>query len=1327
MSSNNPNPEASDGKMLRRKISKPPSNVVDPLHRFDKTVKWRTIQEEQDHDAQQMAYVEECKAEYERAIEAAQQGSSHQQHQQQELQDMEDDDLESDRDTITSLTSMRNRTRMRHMLQGYSAPSAKSSSVMDFERTSTVRPPTEFGAGGEEYTSNVNVSEIRREFFHNYRNNVHLPIYEYRTRVMNSINSYQVVIIEGNTGCGKTTQVPCYILEDAILDEKQTNAPVIYVTQPRKIAAKSIARRVCEEHNWPLGTLVGYQVGLDRVAGPQTILTYVTAGVLLQKLITEKTLNSYTHIVIDEAHERDSDTDLLLMMIRDLMRKEQLYFRLIIMSATMDTNKLKNYFTYSTKFGHKAVISPSICAIARSKKPEEVQTLYYDTMRNAFPNLIEQPPDFDDDLPEIFDQCIDAAVKIVTDIIPSFDNYNEETSGTTLVFLPGLAEITKLERLLRRYRDLDVIPLHSCLSSIDQQRIFEPTRKGMRKVILATNIAESSITVKDAGFIIDFCLTKSLMKDPVTRFPTLRLHWASKDRCIQRAGRTGRCCKGKVIRLVTQNFFKRFRDFAEPGLLVAPLELSVLRVKNFQLGEVRSMFALVLDPPPLDEVKTAVLELKQIGALSSTYKGQLHKLDGDMTQLGRIISALPIDVHLSKLIVMASVLDVLEDAIIVAACLSTNKSIVTNRFGGLADSYLTKLSWGQGSYSDLIVALEVYKRFVELKDIQQKETKYLEQFCWDNNFDYRKLCEVSALVEEIKSRLDDKNIRIVEQPNRVRDPCEDELMLKIAFCAAFYPNYFLSSRMEAAEIKKQLCGLDPTRTVILHGLPINQVPLFRTQVMNQLRDIVEDDEEIDYISDVSRALLVFNDGKAMAKDRKSHEAIGVEDVICEGKQMSRSVYLALKRGETGDRFYVREYRDTPAFNRLKWYNEQRSLIQARMPSRRMLPSWMKIVKGRPVDNRRLMENDEIEYERIFDEDPFIEVEFNEAQDQEDQEELARLQRSILAGKSLKDITSQIFGDDEKPLRGPTSPINLSFRSVLQKSMGFSVEVDPMSINSIILNPDYDKPRRQMLVGASVCQSRKGKILVRDTTLMPNIRGLPTLMALLFAQYYKLLYNENLKCIAGGVFGLGWDENDDPIDKNYEVEMGFDVQISSDDIGLINKCREIVSELIQFTNIQNPGRPQAELQKKFRQILLTLIRKRRFPVEEVDFFDIDWTKNDFSLDRHNVPDSQLRELDGDPTQVFLPIMVTSRTYKDLELLDAIKENLALLNRIDTSEEKISIGGVRCLLCGSGRGQLLVLRHKVTNHLNEDFHLQREQDFLKFDEMVRARVATEVVAA
>lgn len=437
--------------------------------------------------------------------------------------------------------------------------------------------------------------------------------------------------------CGKTTQVPQFILDDHFNKRKPVN---IVVTQPRKIAAISIAKRVCADRRLHLGYLVGYQVGLDKQhVHEDTRLLYMTTGVLLQKLIHTKKIDNYTHIIIDEIHERSIETDLLLMVIRKLMVNFSSPIKLILMSATFDTEQIINYFTLPSPSTRKVDIAPSVVNVSEATN-KKISTFYMDDIQN----LLERPvPLMDFDNPGITQETFDVACQLVLKLDSiekdSPDRYGKK--GAVLIFVPGYEEITELVNFFEtqvghRQKSLLVLPLHSCITIEEQNRVFDIPQRNERKIIIATNIAESSITVPDVEYIIDFCLTRNLIVDRDTHYPVLRLEWASQANCEQRAGRTGRVCDGRAYRLVFSNFYQiQMRKYPLPELIRSPLELSCLKVKMLELGPPKDLLGLCLDPPNLSDIRRAILQLKHVGALTVLYDNHYDIENGDITPIGK--------------------------------------------------------------------------------------------------------------------------------------------------------------------------------------------------------------------------------------------------------------------------------------------------------------------------------------------------------------------------------------------------------------------------------------------------------------------------------------------------------------------------------------------------------------------------------------------------------------------------------------------------------------------------------------------------------------------
>lgn len=338
------------------------------------------------------------------------------------------------------------------------------------------------------------------------------------------------------------------------------------MSQPRKIAAITVATQVSQERNSTLGKEIGYQVGLNKEADKyetKTSILYCTTGVVLQRLIHEKNMNVYSHIIIDEAHERDIDIDFLLIVVRRMLSNNARNTKIILMSATMDTEKFASFFQvplyddqdlYTEDYITPIIdlsISPRSYQIKEFYLREfagiKAECSYEDLINYAEPGIKDGMYEFAKDVVKV---CLVQQIK---------QRKNVMVGQTILVFLPGLYEIERFHEVLEKesvqqaFKKMNVKPeiciLHSKLSTHQQRNAFK-TGSGVR-IILATNIAESSVTIPNVTHVIDFCLTKYQATVKGAQITSLVLDWTSKNNCKQRAGRTGRVCEGCVIRMVS--------------------------------------------------------------------------------------------------------------------------------------------------------------------------------------------------------------------------------------------------------------------------------------------------------------------------------------------------------------------------------------------------------------------------------------------------------------------------------------------------------------------------------------------------------------------------------------------------------------------------------------------------------------------------------------------------------------------------------------------------------------------------------------------------------
>ncbi|XP_038700417.1 pre-mRNA-splicing factor ATP-dependent RNA helicase DEAH1-like isoform X2 [Tripterygium wilfordii] len=430
-----------------------------------------------------------------------------------------------------------------------------------------------------------------------------LPIYAYRDELLQAVNEHQVLIIVGETGSGKTTQIPQYLHEAGY-----TKRGKVGCTQPRRVAAMSVAARVSQEMGVKLGHEVGYSIRFEDCTSEKTVLKYMTDGMLLREFLGEPDLASYSVVMVDEAHERTLSTDILFGLVKDIARFRP-DLKLLISSATLDAEKFSNYFD-----------SAPIFKIPGRRFPVEIH--------------YTKAPEAD---------YLDAAIVTVLQIHVTHE------PGDILVFFTGQDEIETAEEILKqrtrglgtKIAELIICPIYANLPTELQAKIFEPTPEGARKVVLATNIAETSLTIDGIKYVIDpgFCKMKSY--NPRTGMESLLVTPISKASANQRAGRSGRTGPGKCFRLYTAYTYHHDMDEnTVPEIQRTNLANVVLTLKS--LGILNLLNFDFMDPPPSETLLKALEMLFALGAL--------NKL-GELTKLGRRMAEFPLDPMLSKMIV----------------------------------------------------------------------------------------------------------------------------------------------------------------------------------------------------------------------------------------------------------------------------------------------------------------------------------------------------------------------------------------------------------------------------------------------------------------------------------------------------------------------------------------------------------------------------------------------------------------------------------------------------------------------------------------------------
>uniref|UniRef100_A0A3Q3K766 ATP-dependent RNA helicase DHX30 n=1 Tax=Monopterus albus TaxID=43700 RepID=A0A3Q3K766_MONAL len=464
---------------------------------------------------------------------------------------------------------------------------------------------------------------------------VELPVDAHRQRVVSAVQSSRVVVIAGETGCGKTTRIPRFLLEEYVRGGEGAECNIL-VTQPRRISAVSVAHRVAHEMGSALKRSVGYQVRLESRPPEQSggALLFLTVGVLLQKLI----------------HERDINTDLLLALLRSSLN-ENPDLRVVLMSATGDNQRLAQYFG-----GCPIVKVPGFMYPVRDKyledmlkemgRPLPAQETYNQVRLKG---KAEVEPDLD----------------LVADVIEHIDKHGEP--GAVLCFLPGWQDIKSVEKKLEEKPHFSsgsqmILPLHSSLSVADQQTVFQRPQVGQRKIVLTTNIAETSVTIDDIVHVVDTGMHKEQDYDAQTKVSCLDTVWISHSNVIQRKGRAGRCQPGQSYHLFPQKQLETMTPFPVPEILRTPLESLVLQAKiHSPNNKAVDFLSQVLDSPEQEAVRDAVRNLQNIGVLDKTET---------LTPLGERIACMSCDPRLGKALVLSAMFRCTLPILSIAACLT---------------------------------------------------------------------------------------------------------------------------------------------------------------------------------------------------------------------------------------------------------------------------------------------------------------------------------------------------------------------------------------------------------------------------------------------------------------------------------------------------------------------------------------------------------------------------------------------------------------------------------------------------------------------------------
>ncbi|CAG9938148.1 unnamed protein product [Clonostachys rosea f. rosea IK726] len=449
----------------------------------------------------------------------------------------------------------------------------------------------------------------------------YLPAFAVREDLLRVIRENQVTIVIGETGSGKTTQLTQFLMEDGY-----GKTGMIGCTQPRRVAAMSVAKRVAEEMEVPLGSTVGYAIRFEDCTSKETVVKYMTDGVLLRESLNEPDLDKYSCIIMDEAHERALNTDILMGLFKKILQRRR-DIKLIVTSATMNAKRFSEFFGGAPEFTIPG------------------RTFPVDVMFHRSP----------------VEDYVDQAVQQVLAIHVSMDQ------GDILVFMTGQEDIEITCELVQKRLDalndppkLSILPIYSQMPADLQAKIFDRAAPGVRKCIVATNIAETSLTVDGIKYVVDAGYSKMKVYNPKMGMDTLQITPISQANASQRSGRAGRTGPGKAFRLFTEKAFKEELYLQTiPEIQRTNLANTVLMLKSLGVKDLLDFD--FMDPPPQDTILTSMFDLWALGALDNL---------GGLTPLGHKMSAFPMDPSLSKLLITAEEYGCSEEMITIVSMLS---------------------------------------------------------------------------------------------------------------------------------------------------------------------------------------------------------------------------------------------------------------------------------------------------------------------------------------------------------------------------------------------------------------------------------------------------------------------------------------------------------------------------------------------------------------------------------------------------------------------------------------------------------------------------------
>lgn len=629
-----------------------------------------------------------------------------------------------------------------------------------------------------------------------------LPAYKERERLLTAIARNQVIVISGETGCGKTTQLPQYILESEIESGRGAFCSII-CTQPRRISAMAVAERVSTERGESLGESVGFKVRLEGMKGKNTHLLFCTSGILLRRLLSDRNLNGITHVFVDEIHERGMNEDFLLIVLKDLLPRRR-DLRLILMSATLNAELFSDYFggapmihipgfTHPVRAhfledvlemtGYKLTSFNQVDDYGQDKLWKTQKQLMPRKRKNQITTLVEDALNKSN-----FENYSSRARDSLSCWTPDCIGFNlieavlchicrKERQGAVLVFMTGWDDISSLKDQLKAHPLLGdpnrvlLLACHGSMATSEQKLIFERAPPNIRKIVLATNMAEASITINDVVFVVDCGKAKETTYDALNNTPCLLPSWISQASARQRRGRAGRVQPGECYHLYPRCVYGAFAEYQLPELLRTPLNSLCLQIKSLQLGTIGEFLSAALQPPEPLAVQNAVDFLKLIGALDEKE---------NLTNLGEFLSMLPVDPKLGKMLVMGAIFRCFDPILTVVSGLSVRDPfLLPQDKKDLAGTAKSRFS--AKDYSDHMALVRAYEGW---KDAEREGSAY--EYCWRNFLSAQTLQAIHSLRKQFNFILKDAGL-LDANTSTNNSLSHNQSLVRAIICSGLFP------------------------------------------------------------------------------------------------------------------------------------------------------------------------------------------------------------------------------------------------------------------------------------------------------------------------------------------------------------------------------------------------------------------------------------------------------------------------------------------------------------------------------------------------------------